>query len=267
MSRHLLHHQSIQTLIEGHIDFVSVVVTDMQGSAPQEPGAKMLVTADCTDSPVEGTIGGGKLELFAIEQAKLLLSSKQQNTTQTMQLNLQKDIGMTCGGIVDLFFETYHHDHWNIAVFGAGHVAQALIPVLLTLSCQVHCVDNRSEWINKLPESPALIKITTDHLDEAIEQLPENSYIVSVTQGHCEDVKIIATLLKTRTPPFMGIIGSDSKAVLLKKELKDLGVDPSVIEQIHCPIGLPFGDDIPAEIAISIVAQLISIRDVQAAMS
>ncbi|MGJ8663623.1 MAG: xanthine dehydrogenase accessory protein XdhC, partial [Marinicella sp.] len=238
----------------------SVVIVDMQGSAPQEPGAKMLVTAACTDSPIEGTVGGGKLELFAIEHAKKLLAGDVKNATETLTLNLQSDIGMTCGGVVQLFFEACHHDHWHIAVFGAGHVAQALIPLLLTLSCQVHCLDNRTEWLEKLPDSPALNKIDAS-LTGNIDQLPTNSYIISVTQGHCEDVKIIAALLKTRTPPFMGIIGSDSKAVLLKKELKALGIEQTIIDQIHCPIGLPIGDDIPAEIAISIVAQLLQFRD------
>ncbi len=240
---------------------MSVVITAMKGSAPQEPGAKMLVTSDSIDSPFEGTIGGGKLELFAIAHAKKLLDENNTNTTETLSLNLQSDIGMTCGGVVQLFFEVYRHDQWNIAVFGAGHVAQALIPLLLTLSCQVHCIDNRQEWIKKLPSHPGLNTLSSSDMTQAIQQLPKNSYIIAVTQGHCEDVKIIEQLLADRKPPYIGIIGSDSKSVLLKKELQAAGVSTQLINNIHCPIGLPFGQDIPAEIAISIVAQLLTIRD------
>ncbi len=260
MSRHLLHHQSIQDLIQQHINFVSVVIVDMQGSAPQEPGAKMLVTANCTDSPLEGTIGGGKLELFAIEQAKQMLAQSG-TTTQTMTLNLQTDVGMTCGGVVQLYFEAYHHDQWHIAVFGAGHVAQALIPLLLTISCRVHCYDERKQWMDQLPDSPALHKINRSATAENLKNLPPDCYFISVTQGHCEDAKILAQLLQDRKPPYVGVIGSDSKAVLLKKQLIQMGVDPKSAESIHCPIGMPIGDDIPAEIAISIVAQLLAVRD------
>lgn len=261
MSRHLLHHKNLQQLIEQNIDFVSVVIVDMKGSAPQEPGAKMLVTAASTISPHEGTIGGGKLELFAIDHALKLLKNHDQNTTETLTLNLQTDIGMTCGGVVQLFFESYRHDQWRIAVFGAGHVAQALIPILLTLSCEVHCIDERKEWLEKLPQHKALTIHQQNNLEEVVKILPNNCFIVSVTQGHCEDVKIILALLANRVPPYMGVIGSDSKAAILKKELKTAGVESHIIEQIHCPIGLSFGQDIPSEIAISITAQLLAHRD------
>ena len=260
MSRHLLHHQHVQQLIESHTDFVSVVIIDIKGSAPQEPGAKMLVTADSTNSPFEGTIGGGKLELWVIKHAQKMLAAKH-NDTQTITLNLQSDVGMTCGGVVQLFFEAYHHDHWHIAVFGAGHVAQALVPLLLTLSCRVHCFDTRSNWLAKLPEHPALNKVKLEHWSAVSNQLPESCYLVSVTQGHCEDVDIMAKLLSERKPPYVGIIGSDSKAVLLKKELKAQGLDATLVDAIHCPIGLSLGDDIPAEIAVSITAQLLQHRD------
>lgn len=261
MSQYLLHHQSIQQLISQHINFVAVVITAMQGSAPQEAGAKMLVTADSINSPYEGTIGGGKLELFAINHAKKLLEGNSSSSTETLSLNLQSDIGMTCGGVVQVFFEIYRHDQWNIAVFGAGHVAQALIPLLLTLSCQVYCIDSRKEWINKLPNHPALTIMNQTELAQVIKLLPKNCFVISVTQGHCKDIRVIEKLLIDRTPPYLGIIGSHSKAVILKKELQAVGVPAQLTDQIHCPIGLPLGQNIPAEIAISIVAQLIQCRD------
>lgn len=261
MSRHLLHHRSVQQLIERRIDFVSVVVISMQGSAPQEPGAKMLVTADCLDSPVEGTIGGGKLERYAIKQAKNMLLEDHRDHTATITLNLQQDIGMTCGGVVQLFFEAVIHDHWHIVVFGAGHVAQALIPLLLTLPCRVHCIDARREWLERLPDSTALVKINQAATPELVAQLPAEAFLVAVTQGHCEDAEILAHAMRDQCPPYVGVIGSDSKAAILKKDLCQRGIKPEWVEQIHCPIGLPIGDDVPAEIAISIVAQLLSVRD------
>ncbi len=260
MSQYLPHYQCIEQLIQQGTDFVSVIVVDIKGSAPQVAGAKMLVTADCSNAPFDGTIGGGKLELFALKRAKEMLSGKTQANTDNITLNLQKDIAMTCGGVVQLFFESTRHANWNIAVFGAGHIAQALIPILLTLNCKLQCFDSRQEWLEKLPISPALKKIQLDDLSQAVEQLPKDSYVISVTHGHSEDIKICEKLLEDRTPPYLGIIGSKSKAVSIKKQLKALGIEAQQIEQIHCPAGLALGDNIPVEIAISIAAQLIQLR-------
>ncbi len=80
----------------------------------------------------------------------------------------------------------------------------------------------------------------------------------SITPAQWQKIK---QWFNDRMPPFIGVIGSDSKAVILKKELLALGIDTQVIEQIHCPIGLPLGKDTPAEIAISICAQLLQVRE------
>lgn len=254
------HHQQIQKLSEHSIDFVSIQIIDIKGSAPQVVGAKMLVTINCDSSPYSGTVGGGKLELFAIEHAKKLLAADNQQATDYLSLNLQKDISMTCGGVVQLFFEVYRHNSWNIAIFGAGHIAQALVPILLTLNCKIQCFDSRTNWLEKLPDSPALTKTRLDELSEAIAQIPTDSYIISVTRGHSEDVKIVEKLFQDRNPPFIGIIGSKSKAVAIKKQLKALGIKQNQLEQIHCPVGLPIGENIPKEIAISITAQLLQLK-------
>src|SRR5690606_35704731 len=123
-------------------------------------GAKIIVT----ESGLQfGTVGGGKVEAKAIQFAKELLSDKnpKEMTSNGLLLtwNLQTDVGMTCGGQVQLFFEKYFSNSWTIAVFGAGHVAQSVTRLLLGLNCQIHCVDPRKEWIDKLPDSPKLKKV------------------------------------------------------------------------------------------------------------
>ncbi len=260
MQQQLSHHQHIQYLSEHSIDFVSIVIVAIQGSTPQIAGAKMLVTADSECSPYAGTIGGGKLELFAIEHARKMLASKTHPVTDILEINLQKDISMTCGGVVQLFFEAHRHNSWNIAIFGAGHIAQALIPILLTLNCRIQCFDSRQDWLNKLPNSPALEKLQLDDLSQASGLLAENAYIISLTHSHSEDIKVVEKILQTQTPIFLGIIGSKSKAITIKKQLKLRGIKQPQLEQIHCPVGLDLGENIPSEIAISIAAQLLQQR-------
>ena len=102
--------------------FVSVTMVEATGSTPQDAGSKMLVDAS---GRVHGTVGGGKVEHRAIEFAKEMLSDVDRSR-EIVDWNLQRDIGMTCGGLVKLFFEVYNRDDWHIVIFGAGHVAQAL---------------------------------------------------------------------------------------------------------------------------------------------
>ena len=130
--------------------FVSVILVDAVGSTPQDTGTKMLVDAS---GLLFGTVGGGRVEHQAIEFARNMLAAPVGAPARLVEWNLQRDVGMTCGGAVKLYFEAYNFQTWRIVIFGAGHVAQSLVRVLLQLECQIVCVDSRSEWLAKLPVS------------------------------------------------------------------------------------------------------------------
>ena len=122
--------EALNDLAAAHEPFVAVTVVDTLGSTPQDRGSKMLVTAEGREF---GTVGGGKVEVRAIGEAQQMLADDSAPKTRFYQWSLEKDIGMTCGGVVRVYFEAFNVTRWNIVVFGAGHVAQALIPLLLTL--------------------------------------------------------------------------------------------------------------------------------------
>ncbi len=238
--------------------FVSVTLVEATGSTPQDAGAKLLVDAT---GRVHGTVGGGKVEHHAIEHANQMLGDANRNR-EIVDWNLQRDIGMTCGGLVKLFFEVYNRNDWHVVVFGAGHVAQALVKLLLTLDCRVTCFDTRSEWIDRMPDHDRLRKICTDDLAANAEQLTSDDYVICMTMGHSTDRPILARIFsKGIQPTYLGVIGSKSKRGALIRELKEDGVSPEDAEGFLCPIGLPIGSNQPAEIAISIAAQLIQHRD------
>jgi xanthine dehydrogenase accessory factor len=102
--------------------FVSVTMVEAVGSTPQDAGTKMLVDRS---GLAFGTVGGGKVENQAIQFAKQMLGEKTTPAGRLVEWNLQRDVGMTCGGVVKLYFEAFNHQAWRIVVFGAGHVAQA----------------------------------------------------------------------------------------------------------------------------------------------
>lgn len=235
--------------------FVLATLVDAVGSTPQDAGSKMIVTAEGLDF---GTVGGGRVEAKAIALAQQMLSDER--ATQFVDWNLQTDVGMTCGGRVRLYFEAVHVAVWPIVIFGAGHVTQALARLLVSLPCRVTCIDPRREWIERLPEQ--VVQLCEADPQVRVAELPHDAFVLCMTQGHASDLPVLHQIYSLpRKFPFVGVIGSHAKAQRLRRELSDLGVDAAQLD-FCCPVGLPLGTNHPAEIAVSIAAQLLQVRDV-----
>ncbi len=239
--------------------FVLVTLVEARGSVPQDTGAKMLVTASGLHS---GTVGGGRVEAQALALAQEVLANNE-GTPRFVSWTLKGDVGMTCGGAVKLYFEPHPAGgaSWTIAIFGAGHVAQALVPVLAPLPCKLVCIDMRADWLARLPRARNLTVMHLADLALAVDTLPADAFILCMTQGHKTDRPILHRALATKTFPFIGVIGSDSKAAVLRRELLADGLAPALVEKFHCPVGLDFGTNHPHEIALSIAGQMLTKRD------
>lgn len=250
-----------ESLTQQSTPFVVVTMAGCRGHAPQDPGAKAIVTAAGLEW---GTVGGGRVEAQAIAYAQKILTAPalERGTAELVTWNLQRDVGMSCGGEVSLLFERVHTTAWNIALYGAGHVAQALSRQLLELDCQLTCIDTRPEWLAKLPEShPRLTKLLVTDLAAHARTLSPDAYCVIMTRGHTSDLPVLEAILKERIPPYIGVIGSDVKAIKIRKDLIELGVPALAVEALRCPMGLDIGNtNQPAEIGISIAAELIATR-------
>ena len=245
--------------------YVLITLVEASRSVPQEVGAKMLVTSGCVAAPLDGTIGGGRVEKESVIYAVELLKSSSAKS-ELKHFHLSNDLEMACGGEVTLFFEVVRTKHWNISIFGAGHVCQTLVGVLATLDCHVTCFDSRQEWLDKLPESSKLTKHLVPMSREGVEPfshlIPKNSFHLVMTHGHLLDFPVAKQIFDNNSEiKYLGIIGSSSKAKLLCKKLVESGVEAKRVDEIYSPVGLPIGNNTPAEIAISIVAQLLEVRD------
>jgi xanthine dehydrogenase accessory factor len=240
------------------VSFVLVTLVDAVGSTPQDAAAKMLVTAQGLHS---GTVGGGKVEAAALKFAAEVLA-KGDSKPRFVSWALKGDVGMTCGGSVKFYFEPHFGvGPWNIAVFGAGHVGQALIPVLAPLPARITVVDSRPEWLERIPRSQNLRVVHSDSPESIVPSLPDDTYLLVMTMGHATDRPILRRALTERNFPFIGVIGSGAKAKILRKELAADGVSAKQAAKFHCPVGLDFGSNHPHEIALSVAAQLLSERD------
>lgn len=242
------------------VPFCMATIVDARGSIPQIVGARALITRQ---GLAFGTVGGGRLETRCIETASQLLNGGAQPRTRFQHLNLFKDVGMTCAGEVSVYFEAHRPDlDWHIVIFGAGHVAQKLCRFLAELDCRVTCVDTRPEWLDRLPRTPLFEAVRVDSHADGVNRVEPHSVVVVMTMGHATDLPVLRAIeARGPAPAYLGVIGSASKAQILRRDLVRTGSDPHFVAGIVCPIGDRIGNNTPGEIAAGILSQLVRERN------
>jgi xanthine dehydrogenase accessory factor len=233
-----------------------VVVTQVKGSGPREPGARMIVSGG---QLVHGTIGGGNLEKLAIEHATALIA-RGTAVSESVAYPLSEAAGQCCGGEVTLFFETFPWTRRKIAIFGAGHVAQAIAGLANYLSADLVLIDPREEREIQpaLPRSRPYQLVLVDAPEEEIATLADDTLVLVMTHNHALDLEIVARAIK-RDFAFLGLIGSDRKWARFKKRLEARGFTQAEIAKVRCPIGVSKHSKEPTAIAISAAAELLDV--------
>ncbi|OYD25627.1 xanthine dehydrogenase accessory protein XdhC [Oceanimonas baumannii] len=232
---------------------VMVTVVEHKGSTPRDSGTKMLVT----ESGCYATIGGGHLEYKALELARKMLAGGEQQMC-VERFNLGANLGQCCGGMATIMLEPVVRPRHHLVLFGAGHVAKALVHVLATLPFRITWVDSRAEeFPAELPEGVTAL-VSDEPVDEVTEQ-PPGSYYLVMTHNHQLDLELCARILKRGDARYFGVIGSRTKRKRFDYRLRERGFDDAALASMVCPIGLPeVAGKHPAEIAVSVAGQLIS---------
>jgi xanthine dehydrogenase accessory factor len=246
---------------------VLVTVLDAQGSVPRGPGTCMLVLADA----MVATIGGGHLEFQAMAHARRLLAG--QTTELRLRQALGPSLGQCCGGVVELGFERVGAQDLDrvrtalsaprlpVALFGGGHVGQALARVLARLPFALRWIDSRDEiFPSELPEG-----VECEHsnpVQAAVADLAPGSRVLVMSFSHAEDLDIVVACLRRLRErddlPFIGLIGSRTKWATFRHRLLERGFAADEIARITCPIGVAgIAGKEPEVIAVSVAAQLL----------
>jgi xanthine dehydrogenase accessory factor len=252
-----------------HEAAVLVTVASTQGSAPREAGAWMLVFADT----IEGTVGGGHVELEAIANARLLLAGS--GAPLEREYKLGPSLGQCCGGAMVLRFERVTRADAGslerrlalrrapLALFGGGHVGRAIVQALAPLPFAVTWIDSRDEIFPS--EVPANVECEhSDPVQAAVPLLAPGTRVLVMSFSHAEDLDVIAACLKRLREqddlPYVGLIGSQTKWATFRHRLEQRGFAQSELARITCPIGIPgIAGKEPAVIAASVVAQILQV--------
>lgn len=151
----------------------------------------------------------------------------------------------------------------QLFLFGGGHVARAIARIAKSVGFRLIIIDDRPAFANaeRFPEADQVI---VDEFDGIIPKLPidESSYLIAVTRGHQWDQPVIEQAVWTDAK-YIGMIGSRRKVALMWKHLEAKGIPRALLERVHAPIGLEIHADTPEEIAVSVVAELITVRRAQ----
>ena len=246
---------------------VRITVVRTQGSTPREVGAWMLVAQQGS----EGTIGGGRLEWEATEEAKALLLEAR-SATRRLHRVLGPDLEQCCGGVVDLDLTCYTTadlaglEQLDVTagqeglpvvwLFGAGHVGRQLARILVELPLRLTWIDPREQQFPAQFEGAQLMQVPQPQ--ERVADAPDGAYFVIMTHSHPLDYELCRAILQRRRFAWVGLIGSASKAARFRSRLRRDGLGVDAIARLVCPIGVEGIDSKwPAAIAVAVAAQLL----------
>jgi xanthine dehydrogenase accessory factor len=252
---------------------VLVQVSSTQGSVPREKGTWMAVFSD----RLIGTIGGGHLEYQAIAQARARLAGAVTAAEADLRFALGPALGQCCGGVVYLRFQPVSASDipalaarlgaaalsalTPVALFGGGHVGQALVQALAPLPFRLSWIDSR-DGVFQGSVPPRVVCEHSEPVQAAVAALASNSRVLIMSFSHAEDLDVLAACLTRHRQqadlPYIGLIGSQTKWATFQRRLEARGFTPAELAHVTCPIGVPgiTGKE-PEVIAVAVAAQLL----------
>jgi xanthine dehydrogenase accessory factor len=246
---------------------VVVVLDTVAGSTPREAGTAMLVRAD----GAWGTIGGGHLEQKAIALARAMLETSAAGIARH-RFPLGPALGQCCGGVAHVSLVPCPRGVvppeldvrgpeplFNLVLYGAGHVGQALVDVLAGVECAITWIDSREQQFPARVPPNTRVEFSEDPAHDAAHAPPGGFHLV-MTHSHALDFAIVHRLLSRGDAAWVGMIGSRTKRVTFERRLRERGIDATRVARLACPIGLPdITGKSPGVVAVAVAAQLLGL--------
>jgi len=250
-------YQALSDLEKNNGSAALCTVVKSEGSTPRHVGSKLLVYPD---GKFIGTVGGGELESRVIKAAlESLTNSKSQTLSYTMADPSRGDPGV-CGGTVEVFVEPILPPAL-IVVIGAGHVGKAVVYLAKWMGFRVALSDDRAEFCNpeSVPNADIYYPVPMAELANQL-KVTNQTYLVVTSRGSAIDAAGLPSLLESEAA-YIGVIGSKRRWLTTVKALKEKGVAEEKIARVHSPMGLELNAETPEEIAVSIMAEIMMLKD------
>jgi xanthine dehydrogenase accessory factor len=248
---------AINELKEQGSSAVLCTIVQSQGSTPRHIGSKMLVYPD---GRFIGTVGGGEVESRVIHEALETLGDGKPRLLSYNMVDPQRGDPGICGGQLEVFVEPIQPLPLMV-VIGGGHVGKAVAHLARWLGFRVAVSDDRPEFCTPEynPDAQEFFPVPMVELPEHLSINPQ-TYLILTTRGVPVDIAGLPELLKTNAA-YIGLIGSRRRWLTTKKGLIDLGISEETLNRIHSPIGIELNAETPEEIAVSIMAEIILLRN------
>ncbi len=232
-----------------------------EGSTPGKVGWKLVVPPD---GECRGNLGGGAFEALVTADARLKLAQPASEPEVkryylTEEATRGEPTGMVCGGFAEVLIEVIMKPSL-LVICGGGPVGQALAHNAALCGLEIRVVEDRVEFRRPelFPEGASLIAVDRDFEQPFLDATGRPQMVVIVTR--CWETDLAALAAVVREPPaqltYLGLMGSARKVARVRAELVAQDLDPDKLG-LRAPIGLPIGGDTPAEIAVSILAEII----------
>jgi xanthine dehydrogenase accessory factor len=228
-----------------------------RGSTPRHAGSKMLVFSD---GRFIGTVGGGEVESRVISEALQSLSHGQPRLLSYSMVNPAEGDPGVCGGTLEVYLEPVLPKP-TLLIIGGGHVGKAVAHLAKWLNFRVLVSDDRVEFCTPEfnPDADAYYPVQMAELPQHL-QITTQTYIVLTTRGVSVDIVGLPELLNTPAT-YIGVIGSKRRWLTTRTTLLEAGVPEEKLAKVVSPIGLELNAETPEEIAVSILAEIVMLRN------
>jgi len=252
-------YKEITKAMEKREKIVLITIINTEGSVPNKVGAKMLVWPD---GKIAGTVGGGSPEAIAIKEG-LKIFEKPEAKTVTFDLTpgQEHSVGPICGGKLTIYMEPINFLK-KLVIFGGGHVGYEVYKLGKAVDFDVTVVDDRPDFANT-ERFPMADRVICKPFVESINDIgfDSDTYAVILTKGHVHDEIVLRGILNLDVNiAYTGMIGSMKKVKILLDNMASEGIKKEKIDRVYSPIGLKIGGNSPAEIGISIMAEILKVK-------
>lgn len=235
--------------------FALASIIETKGSAPRHSG-KMIVKHD---GSIIGTVGGGMIERYVIEQAIEAINEGLPRTVNGRMTRTGQDaMGMDCGGAMKVFIDVVANKP-KLLLVGGGHVNRAIAKAAFVLGFDITVADAYEESLNEQHYPIGTKRILGDTMEDAMAKLPitPDSFVIIATNHQDRDA---ISKLASFDCCYLGLMASKRKVQVLFDHLRSIGFSEQQIAKIHSPIGFNIGAETPEEIAISVLAEILKVK-------